>query len=95
MRREATRVRKLYPFQEDMFWLPPATSERKAVRGDQDRPETHWGRGSECAATHPRARQAASQTSREIPATYHAADDAEYAECRDVAVPPHHESPVQ
>jgi hypothetical protein len=55
MRRETPRVRKLYPFKKDMFGLPAAASERAAVRGDQDRPETPRGRGcgSECANPHP------------------------------------------
>lgn len=55
MRRETARVRKLYPFKKDMFGLSAAAPERKAVRGDKDRPETPRGssRGSGCTNTHP------------------------------------------
>lgn len=58
MRREAARLRKLSPLQEDVLGLSAAASEREALRGDQDRPETPPRRkcGRECAATEPRAR---------------------------------------
>ena len=58
MRREAARVRKLYPLQEDVLRLSAAASERKTLRGDQDRPETppRCKCRCECATTEPRAR---------------------------------------
>ena len=98
MRRKTACLRELHPLQKDMFRLPTAAPERKALRGDQDRSEAA-GRdrcGRECGTTsHPRTRATAPKESGEISAAEHAPLDPKYPACNDDAVPPFDQSPIQ